>query len=276
MAARAERLTPSRRLSLRRLLEGSARSERLLYGAPGLVGTGLLGVAAGDLGLYRKSLLSTPSLIWNAAVSDFGSGALWPHIATSLNELGLGLFLALAIGIPLGLAIGMFSKLNAFVSVLLFGIYSTPKVAIAPLIILVFGIGLQAKVVLVFLLTIFAVVVTTLAGVQSVAERHLEIPRSFGGSRWLAFRTVILPSTLPFILSGIRIGTGRALVGVVTAEFLAANEGIGYYISFYGSLLDTSRVMLGVILLGVFGIVTGELVRLAEHRFEKWRPDIHH
>lgn len=249
--------------------------ERLAYGVGGFLGIGLLWEAAGDLGLYRKSLLSTPSLMWNAAVTDFGSGAIWPHIGTSLNEFGVGLLLALGIGIPLGLAIGMFRRLDAFVSVLLFGIYSTPKVAIAPLVILVFGIGLQAKVVLVFLLTFFAVVVTTLAGVHSVAERHLDITRSFGGSRWLAFRTVVLPSTLPFILSGIRIGTGRALVGVVTAEFLAANEGIGYYIGFYGSLLDTTRVMLGVVLLGVFGIVTGELVRLAEHRFERWRPDIH-
>ncbi|HEV2010512.1 MAG TPA: ABC transporter permease [Candidatus Limnocylindria bacterium] len=261
-------------LPIGRLTRAVTATERLWYGVAGFVGISLLWEGAGDLGLFRKSLLSTPSLIWNAAVKDFGSGIILPHITTSLIEFGLGLLVALAVGIPLGLAIGMFKRLDAFVSVLLYGIYSTPKVAIAPLILLVFGIGLEAKLVLVFLLTIFAVVVSTLAGVHSVAERYLDITRSFGASRWLAFQTVVLPSTLPFILSGIRIGTGRALVGVVTAEFLAANEGIGFYIGFYGSLLDTSRVMLGVILLGAFGLAIGELVRLIEQRFEVWRPEI--
>lgn len=275
MTAASAQLALGGPLNAGRVTRAILATERLRYGVFGFVAISLIWEGAGDLGLFRKSLLSTPSLIWNAAATDFGSGAILPHIGTSLTEFGVGLLLALALGIPLGLAVGMFKKLDAFVSVLLYGIYSTPKVAIAPLILLVFGIGLEAKLVLVFLLTIFAVVVSTLAGVHSVAERHLDIPHSFGASRWLAFRTVILPSTLPFILSGIRVATGRALVGVVTAEFLAANEGVGFYISFYGSLLDTSRVMLGVILLGAFGLTVGELVRLVEHRFEVWRPENH-
>jgi len=85
---------------------------------------------------------------------------------------------------------------------------------------------------------------------------------------------VVLPSTIPFLLTGIRIASGRALVGVVVAEELAANQGIGFYIDFYGTFLDTSRVMLGIVLLGGFGIVLGELVRRIEKRFEVWRPEI--
>ncbi len=248
-------------------------NERLLYGLIGFVlFTGIWETAA-NAGLFRRSLLSSPSLIWNAAVADFSSGAIWPHLSVSLSEFAIGFVVALAIGIPLGLVIGMFRRVDYFVSVLLFGIYATPKAAVAPLIILVAGIGMESKVILVFLLTFFSVVVSTMAGVHAVAERHTEIARSFGASRWLTFRSVVLPSTVPFVLTGIRIATGRALVGVVVAEELAASAGIGFYIEFFGTFLDTARVMLGVVLLGTFGIVLGELVRRIEKRFEVWRPE---
>jgi len=260
---------------LRRLLAIGGASERLLYGSVGLVGLTVIWEVTSGLGLYRRSLLSSPSLIWSAAVTDFGSGTIWPHIAVSLNEFAIGSLVAFAVGIPLGFAIGLFRRLDYFASVLLAGLYATPNVALIPLIVLVAGIGLESKVIVVFLSTFFSIVVSTVSGVHSVARRHIEITRSFGGSQWLAFRSVVLPSTIPFILSGIRIGAGRALVGVVSAEFLSANVGLGFYISLYGQFLDTSRVMLGIVLFGLFGIVIGELVRVVERRFEAWRPEIH-
>lgn len=250
-------------------------NERLFYGVLGFVLVTAVWEAAANTGLFRKSLLSAPSLIWGVALTDFGSGTIWPHIGTSLTEFGIGSVLALGIGIPLGLAIGTFQRLDHVVSLLLYGVYATPKAAVAPLIILVAGIGLESKVILVFLLVFFSVIVSTMAGVHAVAERHVDIARSFRASRWLEFRSVVLPSTLPFILTGLRIAIGRALVGVVIAEELASNEGIGYYIGFYGQFLDTARVMLGVVLLGTFGLVLGELVRRIEKRFEAWRPEVH-
>ncbi|MDQ3097548.1 MAG: ABC transporter permease [Chloroflexota bacterium] len=257
---------------LARLLSGN---ERLTYGLLGFVGITLLWEVTANLGLYRKSLLSTPTAIWRAAVTDFGSGAIWPHITTSMSEFAVGFIVSLAIGIPLGHAIGWFRKVDYFASVLLSGLNATPNVALIPLIVLVAGIGLESKIIVVFLSAFFAVVVTTFTGVHSIARRHLEITRSFGGSSWLAFRTVALPSTLPFIISGIRIGAGRALVGVVSAEFLSANQGLGFYIGLYGTFLDTARVMLGIVLFGLFGVVLGEVIRVVERRFEIWRPDIH-
>lgn len=258
-----------------RLVRLVRSNERLFYGIVGFIVIGLIWEAAGDLGLYRKSLLSTPSLVWAAAVQDFSSGAIWPDLGTSFIEFALGFGAAMLIGVPLGILIGMFRRVDHFVSLLLFGIYSTPKAAIAPLIILVFGIGLESKVLLVFLLAFFSVIVSTVAGVRSAAERHLDIAQSFGASRWLQFRTVILPSTFPFILTGTRIATGRALVGVVVAEELAANQGIGHYIELYGAFLQTSRVMLGIVLLGLFGIILGEGVRRIEKHYEVWRQEIH-
>lgn len=250
-------------------------NERLFYGLIGFVAVLAVWELAGSLGLYRRSLLSSPSFIWRAAITDFGNGSIWPHLLTSFTEYSLGFAAALAIGIPLGLAIGTFRRLDHLVSLLLFGIYSTPKAAIAPLIILVAGIGLESKIILVFLLAFFSVIVSTTAGVHAVAERHRDIAKSFGASRWLEFRSVVLPTTVPFLLTGIRIASGRALVGVVVAEELAANQGIGYYIEFTGQFLDTARVMLGVVLLGLFGVALGELVRALEKRFEVWRPELH-
>jgi ABC-type nitrate/sulfonate/bicarbonate transport system permease component len=250
-------------------------NERVFYGAAGFVGFTVVWEVAANTGLFRKSLLSTPSAIWKAALTDFGAGTIWPHITTSMSEFVIGFLVALAIGIPLGLAIGWFRRVDYFFNALLAGLNATPNVALIPLIVLVAGIGLESKVIVVFLSTFFAVVVTTFTGVQSIARRHLEITRSFGGSRWLAFRTVALPSTIPFILSGIRIGAGRALVGVVSAEFLSANQGLGFYIGFFGTFLDTARVMLGIVLFGIFGVVLGELIRVVERRYEVWRPDIH-
>jgi len=265
---------PVGRPLLRRVARLGLANERIFYGVLGFVGVSLIWEITSNLGLFRRSLLSSPSLIWGAAAADFGSGTIWPHITTSLTEWGIGFVTALAIGIPLGLTIGTFRRVDYFLSVLLSGMYSTPKAALLPLIILVAGIGLQSKVIMVFLLAFFSVVVSIVVWVHSVSERHLDIARSFGASRWLAFRSVVLPSTVPFVLAGIRIAAGRALVGVVIAELVSANEGIGFYISFFGTFLDTSRVMLGVVLLGLFGIVLGEVIRSFEKRFDVWRPEI--
>lgn len=249
-------------------------NERLFYGVLGFVGLTLVWEITADLGLYRKSLLSTPSAIWRAGVTDFGNGSIFPHIGRSLEEFAIGFVVSLVVAIPLGLAIGWFRRVDYSTSGLLAALNATPNVALIPAIALVAGIGIESKVIVVFLSAFFAVMVTTTAGVQSIARRHLEITRSFGGSQWLAFRTVALPSTLPFILSGIRIGAGRGLVGVVAAEFLSSNQGLGFYLGLYGQLLDTARLMLGIVIFGIFGVLIGELLRVVERRFEVWRPEI--
>ena len=104
-------------------------------------------------------------------------------------------------------------------------------------------------------------------------KEHLDTAISFKASRRLRFTSVVLPSSVPFILTGMRLGATRALVGVVVAEFLASNAGIGFYINFSGTTLRTDRVMLGVILLGIFGIVVGEVIRRLERRFASPRTE---
>lgn len=250
-------------------------SERLLYGLIGLVAVVVVWEATARMGLYKQSLMSLPSSILRVAIEDTTNGSIWPHIWVSGQEFAIGFVAALLVGIPLGLAIGLFRRVDYTLSGLLAGLNATPNVALIPLIILLFGLGLEAKAVVVFLSAFFAIVVTTFTGVQATARRHLEITRSFGGSPWLAFRSVVLPSTLPFIISGLRIGAGRALVGVVSAEILSANVGLGFYIALKAQFLDTARAMFGIILFGLFGLLLGEGVRAVERRFEAWRPELH-
>lgn len=249
--------------------------ERLFFGVIGFVAVLILWEAEFRLGLIRGALLSSPSRIVAVAITDFGSGAIWPEIGTSLIEWLVGFGLAILVAIPFGFAIGMFRRLQYLVDPLLAALYATPLVALVPLIILVFGVGLSSKFFIVFLFTAIPLTIITISGVQSAERRYLDIARSFQAPRLLVFRSVTIPSTTPYIITGLRLSAGHALVGVVVGEFLASNAGIGFYISFNGSMLDTSRVMLGIVLLGAFGVFTGELIRRVERRFDKWRPAIH-
>ena len=250
-------------------------SERLVYGLAGFIVILILWESVTRLGLVKQVVLSSPTAIWTAFIKDFfTAGTIWPHIQVSATEYVAGFALAVVTGVPMGLAIGLFKKLYYLLDPWLSAIYATPTVALIPLIIIIFGIGIETKIVVVWLEAIFVVTVSSQAGVRAADAKFHDIAESFRASWWTRFRTVILPASVPFVLSGIRLGTGRALVGVVVAEFLAANQGIGFYINFSGSMLQTSRVYLGIIILGVFGITIGELVRVLERRFDRWRPAI--
>ena len=249
-------------------------SERLVFGLLGFIVVLSVWEAASQLKLVRQAVLSSPTLIVETAIRDTTTGVLWPHLALSAQEYVFGLGAALLVGVPLGLAIGLFRRLNYLLDPWLSAIYSTPTVALVPLIILILGIGLQAKIFVVFLEAIFVVVVSTMAGVHAADAKFHDIAQSFGASGWMRFRTVVLPASVPFILTGARLGTGRALVGVVVAEFLASNGGIGFYISLGGALRQSAKVYFGIIILGVLGVVLGELVRRLERRFDRWRPAI--
>jgi ABC-type nitrate/sulfonate/bicarbonate transport system permease component len=250
------------------------RHEPLIFGIIGFVLVLVAWEAAVDMGLAKASLLSSPTRIWNAGATDFGNGVLWPHLATSLLEWCVGFALAIVVGIPLGLALGVFRRLGKIVDPLLSALYATPTVALVPLVILLFGIGVNAKFAIVFIEAVITITVSTMNGTRSADRRHLETARSFGASKWLVFTSVTLPSTVPFIITGVRIGAGRAIVAVIVAEFIAANVGIGFYISLNGSLLNASRVMLGVLLIGAFGVGIGIIIGRLQRHFDRWRPAI--
>jgi NitT/TauT family transport system permease protein len=118
---------------------------------------------------------------------------------------------------------------------------------------------------------VFPIAINAVAGVRAAEHRFVRVARSFGASRTHLFRTVILPGTIPFFFTGVRQASGRALVGVVVAELIAANQGIGFMISLAGSTFNTSKVMFGIVLLALFGVFVGRLLERVEGRFESWR-----
>jgi ABC-type nitrate/sulfonate/bicarbonate transport system permease component len=257
-----------------RRLSVSFLNERVRYGLIGFLIIIPLWELVVRLGMVKRVTLSAPSIIFNTAINDLIiNRELWPHLFQSSQQFVLGLGLALLTGVPLGLSLGLFRRLNFFLDPWLSAIYATPTIALVPIIVLVLGLGLESKVFIVWLEAIFVITVSTMAGVRAAEARYLDLAKSFRASRWLTFRSVILPSSFPYILTALRLGTTRALVGVVVAEFFASNKGIGFFINFSGTTLRTDRVMLGVIILGLLGVLLGEGVRRIERRFEKWRPE---
>ena len=155
------------------------------------------------------------------------------------------------------MAAGWFRRVSYVAGPWLNFVYAAPDLAFVPMFILWFGIGVTFKVWLVFLASLFFVAINTMAGVHATEERFLNVARTYGASRKTLFQTVVLPGSVPYIITGLRQGAARAVVGVVVAEFVSSNQGIGFMISIAGATLNTPRVMLGVVLLAALGIHYG-------------------
>jgi NitT/TauT family transport system permease protein len=250
----------------------SIDARRRLLGVAGVVVVLVGWEAAARLGVINSLLLGSPTAIGSAAVSEVRSGAIWGHLGISALEFVLGIGLSAVVGIGIGLLAGWFRRVDYLVDPWLTILYSTPSVALAPLIIIAFGIELSAKVFIVFLFAVFPIAVNTIAGVHATAGRYLRVARSFSAPQWTVLRTIILPGALPYIATGMRVAGGRALVGIVVAELIAGNAGIGYLLNVAGATLKTGTLFLLVIILGLAGMAYAALLGRLEDRLERWRP----
>jgi len=178
------------------------------------------------------------------------------------------------VGIPLGIATGWYRRLFYVLDPFISAFYATPRVALLPLIIIWVGIGIWSKIVVVFLGAVFPVLLNTLAAVRTTDARLLRAARSFGAGDLQVFRTIVLPGSVPFILTGLRLGAGRALVGVVVGELYAATAGVGFLIAVAGASFQTDKVLVGVLLITAAGVLSMEALTRLERRFEKWRPRV--
>ena len=207
------------------------------------------------------------STIWALA----RTGELWKNVYVSLIEFLLGFSLAALAGIFLGFLTGTSIRAREYLDPLVAALYATPLVALIPFYILVFGIQLASKVALVFTIAVFPIVINTQAGILSVDRNLLEVASSFRASRWQIFFKVQLPAAIPFIISGLRLGVGRALTGVVVAEFFFATAGLGFMISIASQNFDTARVLLGVFIFSLAGVAAIGLLQSIEKRMAPWR-----
>lgn len=216
---------------------------------------------------------SSPLRILAAAKAMIVEGTIWQDLATSGTEFGLGYGLAVVIGVPLGILMGWYKRLNSLLEPFVNALYATPRIALLPLIVIWFGIDLGSKVAIVFLSTVFPILVNTMVGVRTVDRDFVKVARSFGASDSQLFLTVALPSSVPFLLTGLRLGLGHALIGIVVGEMYGATSGIGYMMAIAGATFQTDRVMVGIIIIAAAGMLMTHMLKLIEHRFEKWRVD---
>ena len=216
---------------------------------------------------------SSPSRILLTGIEMFTDGSIYEHIAISAYEFAVGYGLALVIGVPLGILMGWYSRLNSVLEPFVSALYATPRIALLPLVLIWLGIGVASKIAIVFLGAIFPILVNTITGVRTVDADFIKVARSFGSNDWQMFLTVALPSSVPMLLTGLRLGLGHALVGIVVGEMYGATKGLGYLIAMAGARFQTDKVMVGIILIASAGVAMTELLRRIERRFERWRPN---
>jgi NitT/TauT family transport system permease protein len=224
--------------------------------------------------LINPMFMSAPSLVWKAAVQLFGSGEIWNDLRVSGTELLGGYLLAVFFAIPFGIMTGWYKKMSAIFDPFINAMNATPRVALLPLVIIWLGIGILSKVGIIFLGAVFPMLINTRDGVKTTPQNLLNAARSFGASEWMVFKTVVLPSTVPFILTGLRLGVGRGIVGVMVGELYAATAGIGFMITVAGATFQTDKVFVGVLIFATAGMTLVELLTRVEKRFDKWRPKV--
>ena len=218
--------------------------------------------------------MSAPSLIFKAGYEMFRSGEIYNDLYVSGVEFVGGYFLAAAVAIPFGLMIGWYKRASYIFDPFVNAMNATPRVALLPLVIIWLGIGILSKVGIIFLGAVFSILINTRDGVKTTPLNLLNAARSFGASEWMVFKTVVFPSTIPFILTGLRLAVGRALVGVLVGELYAATAGIGFMITVAGATFQTDKVFVGVLIFALSGMIGMELLTKIERRFDKWRPQV--
>jgi NitT/TauT family transport system permease protein len=243
-----------------------------------LVGAGLLSLtvvalaweAAGRSGRWPL-ILAPMSEIAARFLRLASTGELQRHVLVSLNEFLVGFAIAAACGICLGIAIATSDAVRDFVDPWVSAVYATPTVALAPMFIFIFGIDAPSKMAVVFLLAVFPIVINTAAGMRSTDQVFIEAARSFSANRWQIFTKVLIPSALPFIVAGLRLGIGRGLVGVVVGEFIGARAGLGYLIFRSSQGFEIDAMWVGVLLLAGTGVIAVLILQAVEQRLAPWR-----
>jgi NitT/TauT family transport system permease protein len=225
-------------------------------------------------GWVNPLFTSSPSRIVRAAIEMFADGSIWYDIQVSGFEFVVGYGAAVVFGVPLGILMGWYSRVDAVLDPFVSALYATPRIALLPLVMIWFGIGVMSKIAIVFLGAIFPILVNTITGVRTVNADFVKVARSFGSNDWQMFLTVALPSSVPLLLTGLRLGIGHALVGIVVGEMYGATHGLGFLIATAGARFQTDKVMVGIILIAAAGVALTELLRLIERRFERWRPSL--
>ena len=220
---------------------------------------------------FDPLFISKPSLIAAGYVDLIESGDLFHDLAVSAVPFFCGLIAAVIIGVPLGIVMGWRVRVGYALDPLMTIFYASPLVALAPLLVIFFGVGVSGKAIIVFSLSVFPFIFNACAGVRAVDRLLINVVRSLGGGEWDLYRKVIFPSVLPYIVAAARIAVGRALIGVLVGEFFASSEGIGFAISRFGDIFAIDRMFACILTVMVIAVVLTEGIRWAERAAFPWR-----
>ncbi len=217
---------------------------------------------------------SYPSAIAVAGWELARSGQLWSSLIESLRPFALGYALAIVAGVPLGLVIGRFRALEAALGIYVTAGYAMPLVALVPLLILWLGLGFAVKVAVVFLMSLFPITINTWLGVIAVPKTLIEVGKSFVAPNHVILRRIILPATLPYIMAGIRLAVGRAVVAMVIAEFFTTISGLGAVIINSANNFDTATMFVPIFILMAMAIGLNSLIGFVERKVAPWQAEI--
>jgi len=219
-----------------------------------------------------KLFFTVPSDIGGTLWQMFATGAIWEPLGVSASAFAIGLSIAIAVGLPVGVLLGRSATLNAMFDPFITAFNATPRLVFLPLFLLWFGLGMWSKVMIVFIGALFPILINTYEGVRNADRVLINVVRSFGATEWGIARLVVVPNALPYIVVGLRLAIGRAVLGVVVAEFFGSEAGLGVVMVRAASRFQVDVVFAGLIVFAVLSLLMTGLVKLLEDRLSQWRP----
>jgi ABC-type nitrate/sulfonate/bicarbonate transport system permease component len=249
------------------------RHEAMILGGTAVFFILVVWEACWAAGCISPLFFSGPSAVARQFYETLVHGTLLADMAYSGRNFAIGFALAAVAGVVLGVIIGWYRRFRLLVDPFLNALYATPRLAMMPLIIIWFGIGMWSKVFIVFLSAFFPILVNTVGGIKMIDTDLLRAARAFCASDWQIFKTLALPGSVPFILTGMRQGVALGLIGVVVGEMFGGSEGVGFMVAYGGQTFQTDTVFVGVVIIAFAGILLTSLAERLERRFSRWRPE---
>ena len=264
--------TPSGERVRRGLWGRWGMTEQRVYVAISVIGFLTIWEVASQLEWIRPLFFSSPTAVFAAAIREITGPNFWNNLRVSMTAFSIGFSLAIALSIPLGLMFGWFRRLGHFFDPWLRFFYATPRITYIPLLVLWFGLGLESKIALVFAGPFITILVGTLEGVRTVPATYLDVARSYGAKQFQFFKSVLLPTTVPFILAATRLAVGIGIVAIVLGEMYASQAGIGHMLMQAAHNLQADRVLFAVLLLTILGVGLSKILLAIENRVADWKP----
>lgn len=248
--------------------------QRLARSAASVVGGLLLWELVGRFVITNPILFAPLSKVLAVGWTLTVSGELASHLAVSMTEFAGGFALAAVVGMAFGLVMAVSRLARDLLDPWVSLFYSSPLVALMPLLIVVFGLGYGSKIAIVFIVSVFPILLSTYSGVASIDRHLVDVGLAFDASRLQRFTKILLPAALPAVIVGLRLGIGRGLTGVVVGELFAANGGVGFLIATAGQSFDTPVVLFGVLVFSLVGLALTEALHAVERRIAPWRATV--